>query len=229
MHVVVASQNPTKIAGVSEAFGRVFDNTPTTETLEILPNPPLQKEGATGGPLFRKEGSGEILITGVTVESGVGEQPVGDDATKQGALSRAQMARELEPRVDYWVGVEGGVVWYGEELECMAWVTIIGANGRIGQARSNGFLLPPAMAALIAGGMPQNLADNQVFGRENSGTTNGTVGYLSRDLITRTHYTADTVILALAPFLHPEHYPIQARELPAFGGVKESLHTSSIR
>lgn len=179
MRIVVASKNPTKLAGVREAFERAFFE----ETIEV---------------------------TGIAVDSGVGEQPVGDKQTMLGALSRAQTVREREPDADYWVGVEGGVVWYQTELECMAWVAVIGSDGRVGKARSNGFLLPPALAALIRGGVKQSEADDQVFGRQNSGTTNGTVGYLSRDLITRTHYTADAVILALAPFLHPEHYPSQA-------------------
>lgn len=198
MHVVVASQNPTKVDAVEEAFRRVFLNASVSEAFKI---------------------------TGIKVDTGVAEQPMGDEETKQGALNRAETVRVLHPDADYWVGVEGGVVWHPapvtgtgqRELECMAWVTIIGSDGRIGKARSNGFLLPPAMATLIGSGIKQSEADNQVFGRANSGTTNGTVGYLSHDLITRTHYTADTVILALAPFIHPEHYPINvilsAREL----------------
>lgn len=203
MHVVVASKNPTKLAGVTDAFQRVFFNASIDEAL---------------------------TVTGVRVDSGVGEQPVGDEQTMQGALQRAEAARVAQPEADYWVGVEGGVVWHPApvtgaglspesgtgteqaELECMAWVAVLGADGRVGKARSNGFLLPPAMAALIASGVKQDLADNQVLGRADSGTTNGTVGYLSHNLITRTHYTADTVILALAPFVHPEHYPVAAVE-----------------
>lgn len=218
MQVIVASQNPTKLAGVTDAFTRVFGGGSSEAFAEISPNPSLPKEGNTGTSPFGKracpaldaggiEGDFELVVTGIKVDSGVGEQPMGDEQTMQGALNRAKAVRAAHPKADFWVGVEGGVVWYGDELECMAWVAVIGADGRIGKARSNGFLLPPALAALIASGVKQDLADDQVFGRANSGTTNGTVGYLSHNLITRTHYTADAVILALAPFVHPEHYP----------------------
>jgi non-canonical (house-cleaning) NTP pyrophosphatase len=40
-----------------------------------------------------------------------------------------------------------------------------------------------------------------------SGQGSGTVGQLTRGLITRETYYEHTVLLALAPFLNPKHYP----------------------
>jgi len=65
-----------------------------------------------------------------------------------------------------------------------------------------------AVAAAAAGSAAAHLPPlPQVFGRTKSGSGTGTVGFLTRDLISRTDYYDHTVCLALIPFLNEEHYP----------------------
>lgn len=47
-------------------------------------------------------------ITGVSVPSGVSDQPMSDAETLEGAESRVKNARQLFPGFDYYVGIEGG-------------------------------------------------------------------------------------------------------------------------
>src|SRR6187402_1268724 len=95
---------------------------------------------------------------GITVPSGVPDQPVSDIETLQGALNRARNAREQEPQGDYWVGIEGGVEDTPDQtagtLQSFAWVVVIDREGgRIGKARTAAFFQPEEVARLVRGGM----------------------------------------------------------------------------
>lgn len=46
-------------------------------------------------------------ITSVNVDSGAGDQPDSDEATRQGPRTRALGSKEAIPVADFWVGLEG--------------------------------------------------------------------------------------------------------------------------
>ncbi len=148
----------------------------------------------------------EFLVTGYRVDHGVPTQPMTDAETRQGSEIRARLLREEYPNADYWVGIEGGVEADGDGLLVFAWVTVL-SNERHGTGRTGAFHVPPEVASLVRGGMELGLADDQVFGRENSKQQNGAVGLLTNDLITRQTYYEHAVILALVPFLNPGLFP----------------------
>ena len=50
-----------------------------------------------------------IDVSGIEVDSGVGDQPDSDAKTREGARARALKASDAEPDADFWVGLEGGV------------------------------------------------------------------------------------------------------------------------
>lgn len=201
--VIVSSQNPVKIAAARDGFTRMFPDIPFT---------------------FR----------GMSVPSGVADQPITDAETLQGALNRAHNVRELEPTADYWIGIEGGVddeqktqlggasKRPGASLQSFAWVVVVGREGRqkgavttttgseadssgreewrTGKARTSAFYQPEEVATLVRGGMELGHADDEVFGKTNSKHHSGSVGLLTGDLIDRSAYYMQAVILALIPF-----------------------------
>jgi len=147
-------------------------------------------------------------VNGITVPSGVREQPFTDTETLQGALNRAKNSREQQPQADYWIGIEGGVEDTPDQiagtLQSFAWVVIIDRKeGRIGKARTASFYQPEEVANLVRGGMELGHADDEVFGRINSKQKNGSVGLLTGDVIGRETYYLQAVILALIPFKNP--------------------------
>jgi inosine/xanthosine triphosphatase len=150
----------------------------------------------------------EFLVTGYRVEHGVPTQPMTDAETRQGSETRARLLCEEYPGADYWVGIEGGVEQDGDGLLVFAWVTVLSAD-RHGTGRTGAFHVPPEVARLVRGGMELGLADDQVFGRENSKQQNGAVGLLTHDLITRQSYYEHAVILALVPFINPQLFPAE--------------------
>lgn len=151
---------------------------------------------------------------GIGVDSGVSDQPMTDEETLLGAKNRARAAERAWPQADYWVGLEGGLAPHGESLEAFAWMVIRG-QGREGRGRTAGFLLPPAVTALIHDGLELGEADDRIFGTENSKQSNGAVGLLTDNLITRTMLYQPALLLALIPFLRPDLYPAAAGETPA--------------
>lgn len=144
-----------------------------------------------------------IHMRQVEVGSGVADQPMSEAETLRGALNRVKAAQTVLPDADYWASIEGGVHPFGERLLGVAWVIVMDAAGKIGQARTAGFIVPQEVATLIYAGKELGEADDIVFGRNNSKQDNGAVGILTGDVITRTTYYEHAVIIALMPFKNP--------------------------
>jgi inosine/xanthosine triphosphatase len=141
----------------------------------------------------------------VVVDSGVADQPISDQETLTGARTRALNGQAARPEGDYWVGVEGGCDFLGEELVSFAWVVVLGVQ-REGNSRTALFQLPKPVQTLVESGMELGDADDQVFGRENSKQKSGAVGLLTGDVVTRTDLYEQAVILALIPFKNQSLY-----------------------
>lgn len=144
-------------------------------------------------------------IVNISVESGVSNQPMTDEETRIGASNRAVKAREIIPKGDYWVGVEGGCDYLDNDMVAFAWIVVLGKD-KHGLARTALFRLPKQVQDLVMSGMELGLADDKVFGEENSKQNSGAVGLLTGDVVTRTTLYEQAVILALIPFKNPDLY-----------------------
>ncbi len=184
--ILVASKNPVKILAAARAFARMFPQA----------DPPA--------------------VRGLSVPSGVPDQPLSDAITLQGARNRVEGLRAAEPGADYWVGIEGGV---DEDpypdlgsadgggvalLQSFAWVVVQGRDGTVGKARTAMYYLPRETAALVRGGLELGRADEVVFGGVNTKQKNGSVGLLTGDAVERRGYYEEAVVLALIPFRNRE-------------------------
>ena len=140
---------------------------------------------------------------GVSIPSGVSDQPMGDDETLRGAYQRANGAREARPEAAYWVGIEGGCAEGAGGMETFAWVVVLGRETS-GRSRTGMFMLPEEVAELVRGGMELGHADDAVFGRSNSKQEDGSVGLMTGGVIDRAAYYEHAVVLALIPFRQPQ-------------------------
>ncbi|MEL6670862.1 MAG: inosine/xanthosine triphosphatase [Bacteroidota bacterium] len=174
MRIIVASQNPIKIAAARQGFQQMF---------------PTQK----------------WAVEGISVPSGVSDQPRSHTETWEGAFNRARAARTARPDGDYWVGIEGGIAEKGESMEAFAWMVIMDKERR-GEARTCTFSLPKKVAELVKSGMELGEADDIVFGAENSKQKNGAVGLLTGNVMVRESLYIPAIILALIPFRNRELY-----------------------
>lgn len=166
---------------------------------------PTKTESAKEG--FQKQFPEEnIEIISVSVPSGVPDQPIGSEETYQGALNRAQNARKVSTEADYWIGIEGGNILHGKEMEAMAWVVVLGGS-KTGKARTAGFFLPQKTVDLINEGYELGHADEIVFNIKNSKQKMGSSGLLTDGLISRKELYVPAVIFALSPFKKIDLYP----------------------
>ena len=147
----------------------------------------------------------KIIVEGLSVPSGVSDQPMTDKETLQGAKNRIDALKALRKSY-YYVGIEGGLETVDNDMEAFAWVCIEHQE-RFGKARTATFQLPEKIKALIDQGVELGVADDMVFNRKNSKQGNGAVGILTHSLIDRAQYYEPAVILALIPFINNTLYP----------------------
>ena|SRR3989338_1802877 len=185
--IYVASKNPVKIEATRQAFQKVFEQDVTVE------------------------GVGQMDVINEA-------QPLTDRATYNAALLRLKLAHQwidankaLE--CDFIVSIEGGVDSDqfadspDEDMMAFAWILVADRQlHKVGRARTGSFFLPQAVSSLVKLGKELGEADDIVFGCSQSKTKNGCVGLLTNDLITRTSYYANTIVLSLIPFLNPSHF-----------------------
>jgi len=138
-------------------------------------------------------------IRGIKVTPKVCDQPTSDHETLLGAEQRALDSRLIMPKADFWVGIEGGIEDYRDEMQAFAWVVILSKELK-GKGRTGAFYLPPSVADLIRKGKELGEADDIVFGRSNSKQENGAIGLLTGNIIDRAQLYEHAVILALVPF-----------------------------
>ena len=143
---------------------------------------------------------------GISVPSGVPDQPMDNSTTLTGAFNRANNAMAKVGNADYWVGIEGGIEKTGEkEMQAFAWI-VIKSKQYIGKGKTGTFYLPDEIIRLIDEGRELGEADDIVFGQNNSKQKNGAVGILTENVINRTDIYSQGLILALIPFKQPGYY-----------------------
>lgn len=145
---------------------------------------------------------GDVEITGVSVPSGVAEQPLGDDEMYKGALTRARGALHAVPGAQFGVGIEGGVRKAGYGWFESSLVVVMDREGKTGVGSSGGLVLPERVMEKIRKGKTLEQAIDELFGTNNIGEGMGMFGVLTKGLVTRTEGVKHGVAFALARFLH---------------------------
>ncbi len=153
--------------------------------------------------MFRNE---NLEVAGVSVSSGVSEQPMTDEETYIGATNRANNAYDNKNDADYWVGIEGGLEEKNDEIEAFAWIVVRSRDGKYGKGRTSTFFLPKKIVEFIRQGKELGDAIDVVFKEDNSKQKQGAIGLLTDNNIDRTKYYVEPIIIALIPFKNPELY-----------------------
>ena len=165
---------------------------------------PIKAEAVLRG--FSRMFPNELLhVEGIQVASGVSDQPMSDQVTRQGAITRAKKARDAAQSSDFWVGLEGGCDYQDDRLVAFAWIVVLSGD-LMGSARTAIFQLPQEVQSLVESGLELGEADDRAFGENNSKQNSGAVGLLTRDVVTRTSLYEQAVILALIPFKNQKLY-----------------------
>ena len=143
-------------------------------------------------------------VIGITVDSGVSDQPRTDAETRRGARNRAANAASAEASADYYVGLEGGLEVTDGILLAFAWIAIQNSAGVVSFARSATLPLPNSIRELIDAGLELGDANDRVFATKNSKQGGGAYGLLTGGLLTRESIYTETAMLALLPFTNEQ-------------------------
>lgn len=145
-------------------------------------------------------------VTGVSVPSGVPDQPRGDDETIAGAMARARRARETMD-ADLGVGIEGGIVEQADgSMRTCAWAAVVARDGRSGVGGSLAMPLPDVVARGVRDGLELGHAMDRLVGQHDTKRGLGAVGILTDGLVDRQRAYEVLVAYALAPLLTPAHW-----------------------
>ncbi len=176
MKILVGSKNPVKINAAETAFKKYFNN---------------------------------IETIGISVDSDVPDQPVNDD-TFLGAKNRSLKLFELNKNsnlnVDFFVGIEGGIIqiyenWFG--FGCMC---ILDKNQKIGFGTSPLFPMPEFVITQLLEGKELGNVIDELTNKENTKHNEGAIGFFTNDVMTRKELYVSGLITALVPFIKSEYF-----------------------
>ncbi|CAE6885874.1 Phosphatase that hydrolyzes non-canonical purine nucleotides such as XTP and ITP to their respective diphosphate derivatives. Probably excludes non-canonical purines from DNA precursor pool [Vibrio sp. B1FLJ16] len=139
---------------------------------------------------------------GVSVPSGVADQPMSNEETRAGALNRVTNAKLEIHDGDFYVGLEAGI----EGSVTFAWMVIESDTHR-GESRSASLMLPPQVLAQLEHANELGDVMDNVFGTENIKQKGGAISLLTQNQLTRSSVYHQALILALIPFTNAEHFP----------------------
>lgn len=145
-------------------------------------------------------------IEGITVDTGVSNQPLSDKETFIGASNRIKAIKILRPQADFWVAIEGGLDTTEHGLSSIDWALIESKSGVLGKSKSSVFYLPNKVVDLINQGYELSKAGDIIFDKQDTKSTSGIVGILTNNAIDKTKHYIDIIILALIPFKNSEIY-----------------------
>jgi inosine/xanthosine triphosphatase len=140
----------------------------------------------------------EATVESVAVESGVSEQPWGDDETIQGARNRAE--RALGDDHDLGVGLEGGVAEQGAGLFLIMWAAATDGD-RVEIGGGPRVRLPDDVAARLHGGAELGPVMDDLLDTSGVAENQGAAGVLTDGVTDRTEALRTAAAGALGPFL----------------------------
>ncbi|MDM7862071.1 inosine/xanthosine triphosphatase [Alteromonas sp. ASW11-36] len=145
-----------------------------------------------------------VVAEGMSVPSGVADQPMTEAETRLGAVNRVRKCLQqlaLEKRSADWViAYEGGVDKFIDGPATFAYVAI--SNGKdMAVGRSANLPLPHAVYADLLKGVELGDVMDKHFNTENIKQKGGAIGLLTKGLATRQSVYVTATIMAMARFL----------------------------
>jgi len=144
----------------------------------------------------------DVKIIGIDVDSGVSDQPFGEE-TIRGAVNRVkELARKHEAEgADYFVGLESGIFEQGGGFFDVQWCAVLHA-GKIHLGCSMGFEIPSEQAErLKAHKITLSELYHNITGDKDIGIKEGVINYLSCGVLKRSEMTEQAFLCAMIPLL----------------------------
>lgn len=149
----------------------------------------------------------DLEVREVDATLAVRAQPLTLEETIEGALSRARLALKASNEVDFGVGVEAGLVAFGEESLNLQVAAVMDGRGRHTLGSSSGFMVPGTVVRQMqVGGVELDRFAKGLAESEKVREEDGVVYHLTKGVVSRVDMTAECVGMALVPWLNREIY-----------------------
>lgn len=145
-----------------------------------------------------------VIVEGVSVPTGVNDQPMSHEEMYEGAFTRAKNAIKKVKHASYGVGIEGGLHKYSYGWLEQSVVVIINKKGEIGIGVSGGVVQPKKVMKEILKGRSLEEVMDEIFNTEKVGQGIGMFGLFTKGLVTRSSGVKHGVAFALSRFLHKD-------------------------
>lgn len=145
----------------------------------------------------------EVQVEGVEVKSGVPEQPLSDEVTKQGAANRARAALKLGELAGHndqilGVGLEGGAFINDQDVMwSTVWAAVVDTAGNLHFANGARFKVALSVAERIRVGEEMGPIMADLLGDDDIKKKQGMIGVITQGFVDRTEEYASLAKLAL--------------------------------
>lgn len=143
-------------------------------------------------------------VEGMSVPSGVAEQPLTDAATREGAVNRVN-AVKAKAHADWYVAIEGGVDCFDDGPATFAYIAIC-HDEQWSVGRSAHLPLPASVYQALQQGAELGPLMDKLFDTDNIKQKGGAISLLTNNLATRQSVYELAMLLAMAKFLHPARF-----------------------
>lgn len=148
----------------------------------------------------------DVRISGHAVDSGVPEQPSGDQMM-EGARQRARAAMTAHPDADYAVGVEAGLHHDdGDQWFDVQACVVLDADGLETSGWGPAFQYPDWVTKRALSGEMISEILGPIADDPRIGGTTGAVGFLTDGRYDRTEFTEQAALMAFVPRVRPDLY-----------------------
>ena len=150
----------------------------------------------------------DFEVQGIAVPSGVADQPMSEEETRQGAVNRIEAMRALHngEQPDAWyVAIEGGVDVFEDGPATFAYVVIYHC-GRMSVGRSANLPLPISVFQALQRGDELGTVMDALFNTTNVKQKGGAIGLLTHNHANRQSVYEVALTLAMAKFHFPDLY-----------------------
>jgi inosine/xanthosine triphosphatase len=136
----------------------------------------------------------EKEVMGIKVSSGVAAQPFSDEETRQGAINRAKNCVEQYPST-MGVGLEGGVMFVGDQLFLCNWGALVTAGNASYTASGARILLPREIADQLHHGAELGDVMDRYAKKKEVRHNEGAIGIFTKDRVSRQSMFEHVVLL----------------------------------
>lgn len=162
--------------------------------------------------VFNEAFGKEVEIVSVKADTEVSNQPFKEDIIK-GSVNRAKKALKFTD-ADFGVGIESGVMKFGEKWYNLGFITIVDKKGNLGTGTSGWFECPSGIMRELANGKELGQVISEMTGRVDVQRREGAIGIFTKGKVTRKELYKHGIFMALAKFLSPEIFRIRNPKHP---------------